>query len=74
MRDFTNYMQSFAHPEFMLGNVTEVSPLFLVTLKGIYFGNEYAVEGRLTCGLWESLGTGTPQGPIRSPQQYFPQV
>jgi len=44
MRDFTNYMQRFAHPEFMLESVTDVSPLFLVTLKSIYFGNEYAIE------------------------------
>jgi hypothetical protein len=44
MRDFTRYMQRFAHPELMLRRVTEVSPLFLVTLKSIYFGNEYAVE------------------------------
>jgi hypothetical protein len=44
MRDFTNYMQRFAHPEVMIGSVTEVSPLFLVTLKGIYFGNEYALK------------------------------
>jgi hypothetical protein len=44
MRDFTNYMQRFAHPELLLGRVTEASPLFLVTLKSIYFGNGYAMK------------------------------
>jgi hypothetical protein len=37
-------MQRFAHPELMLESVTEVSPLFLASPKGIYFGNEYAAE------------------------------
>jgi hypothetical protein len=37
-------MQRFAHRELMIGRVTEVSPLFLVTLKSIYFGNVYAIE------------------------------
>jgi hypothetical protein len=43
MRDFSNYMQRFAHSELMLEIISALTPLFAATLKNIYFGNGYAI-------------------------------